>query len=145
MGTITSSDPLLPHTRSNSYKSFKGSVALLMSVFALILFITPLPHSLLTCIFPSSFKSNDGVNSKVSQSRHSSCEQARPIMPPIEIHNVSSVWEYKDKIVNWHQGIIRIPTEVYDQMGEPGEDDRWNIFQELHDCKSMKTWPYEIL
>ena len=57
-------------------------------------------------------------------------------MPSAEVHNVSSVWGFKDKIIAWHQGVIRIPTQVYDDMGEPGMDHRWDIFEQLHKRES---------
>ncbi|KAJ5358621.1 uncharacterized protein N7496_011034 [Penicillium cataractarum] len=36
--------------------------------------------------------------------------------------------EYHRKIINKLSGIIRIPSESYDDLGPIGEDDRWNIF-----------------
>ena len=56
-------------------------------------------------------------------------------MPSTKVHDVSSVWGYKEKIIEWHQGIIRVPTQIYDEMGEPGEDRRWDIFEDLHECE----------
>ena len=66
----------------------------------------------------------------------SGCAQAEPIMPSMETFNTTKVWDVKDRIVQWHQGIIRIPTQIYDDIGEPGEDHRWDIFGELHTCES---------
>jgi Gly-Xaa carboxypeptidase len=56
-------------------------------------------------------------------------------LPSKDVHDTSKVWKEKEKIIKWHQGAIRVPTQVYDEMGAPGADDRWEIFQEFHDCK----------
>lgn len=63
------------------------------------------------------------------------CAQAEPLLP--DQYNVSKIWDAKDKIIEWHRGIIRVPTETFDDMGvlAPGEDSRWDIFAQLHECR----------
>ncbi|KAL7423235.1 hypothetical protein Q5752_002535 [Cryptotrichosporon argae] len=60
------------------------------------------------------------------------CAQAKPLIPSADVHNVSTVWDAKDRIVEWHRGAIRVPTEVFDEMGAPGEDKRWDVFADFH-------------
>lgn len=37
------------------------------------------------------------------------------------------------KQVERHQAIVRVPSVSYDDNGEPGEDERWAPFWDLHD------------
>lgn len=41
--------------------------------------------------------------------------------------------EYHREIINKLSGIIRIPSESYDDLGPIGEDDRWNIFFQVEE------------
>jgi Gly-Xaa carboxypeptidase len=41
--------------------------------------------------------------------------------------------EYHREIINKLSGIIRIPSESYDDLGTIGEDNRWNIFFQVED------------
>lgn len=36
------------------------------------------------------------------------------------------------KQVERHQAVVRVPSVSYDDLGEPGEDDRWAPFFDLH-------------
>ncbi|WWC71361.1 uncharacterized protein I206_105316 [Kwoniella pini CBS 10737] len=64
--------------------------------------------------------------------RKSTCEQAEAIYP--KSFDVSSVVEgQKDRLVNWLSGAVKIPTEIFDVMGEIGEDDRWDVFYKFAD------------
>ncbi|WWC63515.1 uncharacterized protein I303_106118 [Kwoniella dejecticola CBS 10117] len=64
--------------------------------------------------------------------RKSSCQQAEAIYP--KSFDVSSVVEgQKDRLINWLSGAVKIPTEVFDVMGEIGEDDRWDVFYKFAD------------
>ncbi|ORX38339.1 hypothetical protein BD324DRAFT_620480 [Kockovaella imperatae] len=57
----------------------------------------------------------------------SGCQQAEPILP--KSLDVSSLVEGQDdRIIEWLGGSVRIPTEIFDVMGEVGEDPRWDIF-----------------
>ena len=130
MGKLDSA-PLLPHSVPERTSS-KRSLAILLSLFALLALLSPTPLSLLSSSISSvkhiSLTSTDTFKS-------STCGQADALLPPMETHNVSSVRSFKDRIIAWHQGIVRIPTFVFDEMGEPGEDPKWEIFHELHACE----------
>ena len=39
---------------------------------------------------------------------------------------------YKQRAIDWLAGAVQIPTESYDQMGEIGEDPRWEAFAPFH-------------
>ena len=65
-----------------------------------------------------------------------SCKQAELIYP--KSFDVSSlVRGEKEQIVNWLSGAVKVPTEIFDVMGEVGEDPRWDAFYNLADCKSI--------
>ncbi|KAK8858509.1 hypothetical protein IAR55_002736 [Kwoniella newhampshirensis] len=131
MSKMASRQPLLPHNQATTSRSSKTSIALLISLFGLLTLLAPSPLSILSSAFthPSHHLSSplDAVALK------STCGQAEPILPPSDYHNISSVWEYKEDIIKWHQDAIKIPTQVYDEMGEPGEDKRWDTFLDFHD------------
>lgn len=40
--------------------------------------------------------------------------------------------EFFEKSLKKMQGAIQIPTESFDDMGDVGKDDRWDIFADLH-------------
>ncbi|KAH9970444.1 hypothetical protein BJV74DRAFT_879845 [Russula compacta] len=40
---------------------------------------------------------------------------------------------FTTRAVEWLGGAVRIPTETYDDMGLVGEDERWEVFEPLHD------------
>ncbi|OXH37725.1 Gly-Xaa carboxypeptidase [Cryptococcus neoformans] len=71
------------------------------------------------------------------------CAQAEPIMPAG--YDTSKIWEEKDIIIKRLQEAVRIPTEVFDEMGPVDEDPRWEIFVEFH-AFLEKTFPliYEV-
>ncbi|ORY30169.1 putative carboxypeptidase s precursor [Naematelia encephala] len=120
-------EPLLPSAYPKpAPASHKKSIALLLSLFSLITLLSPSPLA---------FFSRRGrtSNAAAQSTLKPSCAQAEPLMPSKGIFNVSSVWEHKDRIIKWHQGAIKVPTQVYDGMGEPGEDERWDIFGEFHE------------
>lgn len=37
------------------------------------------------------------------------------------------------KQIERHQAIVRVPSVSYDDLGPPGEDERWEPFYDLHD------------
>jgi Gly-Xaa carboxypeptidase len=41
--------------------------------------------------------------------------------------------EFFQKSLKKLQGAVRIPTESFDDMGPVGEDERWDIFEKLHE------------
>ncbi|GFZ45301.1 hypothetical protein JCM24511_03027 [Saitozyma sp. JCM 24511] len=125
MDKYTSSQPLLPHSSLPERSSSKKSLALLLSLFALLALLVPSPLNPLNASLSSWTASPATLKN--------TCGQAEAIIPDVGVHDIASVWKEKDRIISWHQGAIRVPTQVYDEMGEPGEDHRWDIFQELHD------------
>ncbi|WVQ75768.1 hypothetical protein IAR50_005399 [Cryptococcus sp. DSM 104548] len=66
------------------------------------------------------------------------CVQADPIMP--DGYNTSRIFDEKDVIIKRLQDAIRIPTEMFDEMGPVDEDPRWQIFAQFHDFLE-KTFP----
>ncbi|OCF41336.1 Gly-Xaa carboxypeptidase [Kwoniella heveanensis CBS 569] len=66
------------------------------------------------------------------------CEQAEPVLP--HGYNTTKVWEEKEAIIRRLQEAIRIPTQMYDEMGPVDEDPRWKIFAEFH-AFLEKTFP----
>lgn len=61
-----------------------------------------------------------------------SCEQARPIYP--QSFDVSSLVQGEEgQIRDWLSGAVKVPTEIFDVMGEVGEDPRWDVFFKFAD------------
>ena len=62
------------------------------------------------------------------------CEQADPVLP--QAFNVSALVPGNEvRIREWLMGAVRVPTEVFDVMGEIGEDPRWDVFYDFSACK----------
>ncbi|WVQ79778.1 hypothetical protein IAT38_001878 [Cryptococcus sp. DSM 104549] len=62
----------------------------------------------------------------------SSCEQADAIYP--KSFDVSALVEgEKEQIIEWLSGAVKVPTEIFDVMGEIGEDPRWDVFYKFAD------------
>ena len=57
-----------------------------------------------------------------------------------EVLDEISSGAFLDKSVKRMQGAVKIPTESFDDMGEVGEDDRWDIFKDFH-AYLEKTFP----
>ncbi|WVR07608.1 hypothetical protein IAU60_004650 [Kwoniella sp. DSM 27419] len=66
------------------------------------------------------------------------CAQAEPFLP--KGYNTHKVWEEKEVIIKRLQEAIRIPTQMYDEMGPVDEDPRWKVFGQFHDFLE-KTFP----
>lgn len=67
------------------------------------------------------------------------CVQPELLLP--KSFDASSVVEgKKDQIISWLSDAVKIPTEIFDVMGEIGEDKRWDVFYEFADCE----WPSAI-
>jgi len=58
-------------------------------------------------------------------------EEARQLDEEIEKEINSDA--FFQKSLKKMQGAVKIPTESFDDMGEVGEDSRWEIFGEFHD------------
>ncbi|WRT68601.1 uncharacterized protein IL334_005579 [Kwoniella shivajii] len=123
--TLLPSNTLPLANGSNAPKSnwFSRNRKSLTVVFGLFLLLQHLVVS------PYLVDSWGGVDQKT---RKSSCEQAEPIFP--KSFDVSSLVEgQKDRLVNWISGAVKVPTEVFDVMGEIGDDERWDVFYKFAD------------
>ncbi|KZT65806.1 carboxypeptidase S [Daedalea quercina L-15889] len=66
------------------------------------------------------------------------CPQTPPISPTSpsglleELEAEFKTGEFRSHAYGSLSGAIQIPTEMYDDMGIPGEDPKWNIFAEMH-------------
>ncbi|KAI4522518.1 carboxypeptidase S [Schizophyllum commune Loenen D] len=79
------------------------------------------------------------IGRPASHRTQSICPQADVLYPEVN----RALWEevsaeldteaFQNKALDWMRGAIQIPTEVFDAMGEPGEDERWEIFYEFHE------------
>jgi hypothetical protein len=65
-------------------------------------------------------------------SASAACGQVAAILPSPEDMDSRVVWAAKDRIIKWHQDSVRIATEVFDEMGAPGDDPRWEVFEKFH-------------
>lgn len=63
----------------------------------------------------------------------STCQQAPALLP--KQHNLTDTYGYKDRIIEWHSGAIRIPTEIFDVMGPVTEDPRYEVFGDFAECE----------
>lgn len=116
--------PSAPRTRSSSSTTKKLLVGLLAVVLVLA-HVGPLRHYCTEAFTPAS--------ASTFKPKPSGCEQVAPLLPSKDVHDISKVWNAKDRIIAWHQDCVRIPTEVWDEMGAPGEDTRWDVFERLHE------------
>ena len=83
---------------------------------------------------------------KHGDSLKNACIQAEPSMP--KGYNVSRVWEERDRIVDWLIEAVKIPTEVFDEMGPVDEDPKWKTmgtFQEYLERSFPRLYVYTIL
>ncbi|KAI5832984.1 carboxypeptidase S [Schizophyllum commune Tattone D] len=81
----------------------------------------------------------DSLIGRPAQRARSICPQADVLYPEVN----KALWEevavelntesFQNKALDWMRGAIQIPTEVFDTMGEPGEDERWEIFYKFHE------------
>ena len=66
------------------------------------------------------------------------CPQADQLIPVKnsdlyeEFGSLIDTHSYKQRAIDWLAGAVKIPTESYDEMGEIGEDPRWEAFARLH-------------
>ena len=112
----TSSTPPVPAKRS------KWPLAIAASLLAaLVLYTSPASVSLLQV--PELLKHSHKHGQKHEDSLKNACLQAEPSMP--KGYNVSRIWEEKDRIVDWLVEAVKIPTEIFDEMGPVDEDPQW--------------------
>ncbi|WVQ96848.1 hypothetical protein IAU59_003955 [Kwoniella sp. CBS 9459] len=136
-----SDHPLLPSVdepRRSVSGSHKTSLALLLALFGLLSILAPSPLNFVTSTFSSLGRSTSPSSSDLQFLKANeallkdTCGQAEPLLPSLEVHNTSKVWDHKQKIIEWHQGVIRVPTQIYDDIGDSDVDERWKPFGELH-------------
>jgi Gly-Xaa carboxypeptidase len=66
------------------------------------------------------------------------CPQVDQLMPVKhadlyeQLGSLIGTESYKQRAIDWLAGAVRIPTESYDEMGEIGEDPRWDAFAPFH-------------
>ena len=71
------------------------------------------------------------------------CHQAKPLLPMS--FDVSALVEGQDdRIIEWLGGSVRIPTEIFDVMGEIDEDPRWDIFYKHAECEFSMCSCYRL-
>ncbi|KAA8900765.1 hypothetical protein TRICI_006144 [Trichomonascus ciferrii] len=63
------------------------------------------------------------------------CPQADRLVPQDQFGDISrfNTAEYRDYSLSVYAGSVRVPTEVYDDMGPVDEDPRWNIFSNFRE------------
>lgn len=132
-----SQTPLLPQATSRLTTSSKKPTKRSPALIALFLLLGFLGQQWLSQAWTSIYQPTHNFDALKD-----ACPQPEPLLP--SAHNVSSVWNHKERIIKWHQGAIRIPTEVQDVMGEPGEDRRWDIFADFHECKLIHCDSSEV-
>jgi len=60
-----------------------------------------------------------------------------PLFPPSDDVNLDRMWDYihteafRNASIIRHSGAVRIPTQSYDDLGEIGEDRRWDVMFEF--------------
>lgn len=75
---------------------------------------------------------------KSAHSMDALCPQVERLMPVKHAHlyeqlgNFIDTDSYKHRAIHWLAGAVKIPTESYDEMGEIGEDSRWEAFAPFH-------------
>lgn len=90
----------------------------------------------LLCVSPfPSLSVFNGLVGGSSSSADGTCQQAEPIYPK-SFNPSELVKGEKDQIIEWLSGAVKVPTEVFDVMGEIGEDERWDVFYKFADCES---------
>ncbi|TQV93174.1 vacuolar carboxypeptidase Cps1 [Cordyceps javanica] len=76
------------------------------------------------------------ASSSVVDDAASECRLPPPIDPSGDgLPHSSQLWGGKAALqrqVERHQAVVRVPSVCYDDLGEIGEDDRWEPFDELH-------------
>ncbi|KAK8854620.1 hypothetical protein IAR55_003359 [Kwoniella newhampshirensis] len=131
---LTNEKPVLPsvintsseHDQTHIHKQSWASKNRRSLWASLALFLL-LRYLVLPNVLPNSTESE---NHALSAHHGSSCAQADAIYP--QSFDASSVVEgEKDQIIDWLSGAVKVPTEIFDVMGEIGEDKRWDVFYEF--------------
>jgi len=89
------------------------------------------------CTLPSYYPLHGKHHHHDSPSK--ACEQADPVLP--QSFNVSALVPGNEvRIREWLMGAVKVPTEVFDVMGEIGEDPRWDVFYDFSACKWLDVF-----
>jgi len=104
----------------------------LLTTSAVILFYTP-AASLVSDRIHHPLTPGSKSALKAEKKMRDPCAQASPRMPE---YNVSQILSEKNRIVEWLQGAVRIPTEVFDEMGPVDSDPKWDVMGVFQDCTS---------
>ena len=66
----------------------------------------------------------------------SSCQQTEALYP--QSFDVNALIEGNERrCIDWLSGAVKIPTEIFDAMGEIGEDPRWDAFYRFSECEYL--------
>ena len=64
----------------------------------------------------------------------SSCQQAEALYP--QSFDVNTLTEGNERrCIDWLSGAVKVPTEIFDVMGEIGDDPRWDAFYRFSECE----------
>ncbi|ORY35731.1 hypothetical protein BCR39DRAFT_511770 [Naematelia encephala] len=131
MGSSTEK-PLLPEslpTETPAKRTTPWRKPLFIAISAFVI----LRFALLPIFFP--WLRSDLLSNHYHHHRHdlkSGCEQGQALFP--KSLDVSELIPGKEaQIRDWLSGAVKIPTEIFDVMGEIGEDPRWDVFYEFAD------------
>jgi len=67
------------------------------------------------------------------------CPQTDSLSPKVHrdlaiaLDNEYAPDDFRSRIAKLLGGVVQVPTVTYDDMGDVGEDPRWDVFAELHD------------
>ena len=61
------------------------------------------------------------------------CAQPEPLIP--KSFDVSAIFHgQENRVVTWLSDAVKLPTEVFDEMGAVDEDPRWDAFYDFAEC-----------
>ncbi|BEI80149.1 hypothetical protein CcaverHIS002_0106780 [Cutaneotrichosporon cavernicola] len=122
--------------RNNAPRS-RGWVKPLVAALCLLPMLYPPTRSMVvdraqSLVMDSVAWSTPMADLKSNPNKHAGeCKQASALSPSWD---VSSLLEgKKDRIITWLSNAVKIPTEIFDEMGPIGEDKRWDVFYEFAD------------
>jgi Gly-Xaa carboxypeptidase len=127
-------DPLYtpsPPPKRAFFTRYSWIVALLLVLLFIGLLAVPKPH-------PGSSEEDDyDDNAPVPDSKEICTQSGIIDIPDNKIYDaLQSVLEsprYRQESVQRLSGAVQIATESFDDMGEVGQDPRWDVFQKFHD------------
>ncbi|WVQ95136.1 hypothetical protein IAU59_002230 [Kwoniella sp. CBS 9459] len=112
-------------TKTTWFSRQRKSLAILLGLFLVLQYFIASPSSATGLLSQS-------MTGGAPLARKSTCEQAEPIYPAS--FDVSALVDgQKDRIITWLSDAVKVPTEIFDVMGEIGEDPRWEVFYKFAD------------